>query len=140
MKTVIQEAQARDVRELISSAVGETLSQADFDTFMRVVWASTQMWVGFHDGKFVCVWGLVPPTMISQQAYLWLHVTENITGAEFSFVRKSQIAVKDMLCRFPTIVGHVDRDNIRARRWIGWLGGKLNLRAPGALVPFEIKA
>lgn len=128
-----------DVRELISARIGGMIPTDQVEQFMRVVRSSATLWVGTVDGEFVCVWGLAPPSMLSQRAYLWLHVTPALRGHEFIFIRRSQIAVQEMLQLYPEIVGHVERDNAKAKRWLRWLGAKIT-PARGRLDLFNIKA
>ncbi len=59
-----------------------------FDHFMKL---SQHVWVGSFDEKAACIWGIVTPTLLSNQAYLWLHVDEDtVVENQFLFVRHSQ--------------------------------------------------
>src|SRR5216683_1225054 len=71
-----------------------------------------QVYAGFIDDKFVCCWGLIPGSFISNQAYLWMWSQGPITQ-QFTFIRRSQIQVQEMLKRYPTIVGHCKRSEER---------------------------
>lgn len=99
---------------------------------------SEKCWVGLVDGELACLWGLIPPTIMSEQAYLWLVVTPLVEDHKFVFVRHSQIMVKRMLEEYPRIVGHTAISNDRGIRWLKWLGATFS-EPKGALMPFVIR-
>jgi hypothetical protein len=95
-------------------------------------------WVGTVDGKPACAWGLVPPTILSERAYLWLITTDLVDQHKFMFVRNSQRFIEDALKTYPTIVGHCVASETRSIRWLKWLGAVF--REPeGNRIPFMIK-
>jgi hypothetical protein len=98
---------------------------------------SVSMWAGLIDGKLAAMWGLMPPTVLSNQAYLWLYTTDVMEGHEFILVRHSQMVVKEMLKEYPSICGHAVVSNHKAVRWLKWLGAKFEHPIGGGL-PFRI--
>ena len=92
----------------------------------RAVLVSSQTWVGYVDGAPACMWGLVPASLLSDTAYLWLVTTDLVEEHQFLFVRHSQIEIKRMLSVYKTICGHCDQQHPRSVRWIKWLGGKFD--------------
>ena len=100
--------------------------------------ASVFAWTGLVDGQIVCIWGLVPPTLLSDSAYLWLITTPVVEDHKFAFVRHSQIILNGMLDSFPLIVGHVLADQPQSKKWLKWLGVKF-MPAEGRLIPFELR-
>ena len=124
---------------LISSAECFKLSVVELREFRRFVGASALIYVGRADDEIVCLWGLVPPTLLSTQAYLWLHTTEAVKGNEFLFIRRSQIVMREMLERFPSIIGHCEAHATQSIRWLRFLGAKFQTPM-GKLVPFVIEA
>lgn len=114
------------------------LSEKDRDTFYRCFLTSTELWVGLKDNSLVCIWGLAPPTLLSNEAYLWLYTTSSLAGNEFLFVRHSQRAIERMLEKYPTIVGHTTGDNRQTMRWLRWLGASFGDNN-GKLIPFIIR-
>lgn len=99
---------------------------------------SEETWFGLVDGRIACVWGLVPPTIISDTAYLWLLTTDIVAEHKFLFIRHSQVAIEDALKRYPRIVGHVAHGNRAARRWLQWLGAEIG-ESDGKAHPFIIR-
>jgi hypothetical protein len=98
---------------------------------------SVSMWAGLINGELAAMWGLMPPTVLSNQAYLWLYTTEAMEGHEFILVRHSQMVVKEMLKEYPSICGHAVVSNHKAVRWLKWLGAKFEHPIGGGL-PFRI--
>jgi hypothetical protein len=93
--------------------------------------------IGKIDGKLICIWGVVPTTLLSDKAYLWLYTSPDMKGHEFLFVRKSQIAVKKMLEEYGELWGHTLRSNKKAIRWLEWLGAKFEPN--GDMLDFTIR-
>jgi hypothetical protein len=104
--------------------------------------ASVTAWTGMIDGGLACIWGLVPPTILSDTAYLWLYTTPVLDQHKFTFVRHSQLMIEKMLEDFPVIVGHVLAGQERSKRWLKWLGvtfKPIEARGHVRLVPFELR-
>lgn len=100
---------------------------------------SSEVRYGIIDGYVACMWGLRPPTLISDNAYLWLLTTDIIAEHKFLFIRYSQLYIEEALRHYPTITGDVLCDNHPARRWLKWLGA-VELPPDGKRIPFVIKA
>jgi hypothetical protein len=115
------------------------MSLEDVQTFFGVFRGTTQYLVGFADDDLVCIWGLAPPTLASDQAYLWLYTTPALKGHEFVFVRHSQRAVEEMLKTFSSIIGHCVVGADSSIRWLRWLGAEFGYPSKG-LIPFVIRS
>lgn len=137
MTTSVSAISRQKVSELISSMAMGNLSEVEIEAFKRYVLVSSKLRAGVVDGKLICLWGLIPPTMLSDQAYLWLHTTEAAQEHEFILVRRSQIEIKAMLEEFPRIIGHCEVGAEQSIRWLRWLGASFGDH-DGRLVPFEI--
>ena len=96
-----------------------------------------QVHAGFIDDTFVCCWGLISGSFISNQAYLWMWSQGPITH-QFTFILRSQIQVQEMLKRYPTIVGHCKRSSRSAQRWLKWLGAEFE-PTTGDVLSFTIR-
>lgn len=99
---------------------------------------SIEVRCGLIDGVAACVWGLIPPTILSDHAWLWLLTTNIIAEHKFLFIRHSQRYVEEALDKYPTIVGDVLVDNPQAIRWLKWLGAEL-YEPIGRRIPFSIR-
>lgn len=98
---------------------------------------STVMWAGFIRKELACIWGVIPPSLMSNQAYLWLNTTEVLKGHEFIFVRHSQRVFEELLEEYPSVVGHVIIGADKAYRWLRWLGAEFG-SPQGMVVPYRI--
>lgn len=115
------------------------LSDMAQESMHRAMRNSSHVWIGF-DGSFALVaYGLIPPTLLSDRAYLWLYTTEHIQSHIFSLIRHSQRAIEEMLREYPLIVGHGVVGADRSLRWLRWLGAEFG-PPQGNLLPFTIKA
>lgn len=99
---------------------------------------SEEAWVGEADGKIACLWGVIPPTMMSTRGYLWLLVTDEVAEHKFLFVRHSQLVVEEMLKKYSALYGYTKVGEWRSKRWLEWLGARFQPRE-GDAIPFEIE-
>jgi hypothetical protein len=130
-----------DAYDLIYPEFLSTLSAMNQETMHRSIMNSSQVWLGYDDDHILAFWGLIPPTFLSDRAYLWLYTTEHFHSHIFMFVRHSQRVVKEMLEEYPIIVGHGAVGADRSLRWLKWLGAEFIEAEPdGKLIRFEIRA
>ncbi len=139
MTLSIQSIAANEAFDLIYADHLATLSDIDQETMHRAMLNSSHLWIGEQDGKILCVWGLIPPTMLSDRAYMWLRTTRHMKEHVFLFVRHSQRALTELLETYPMIVGHCLISNSKAIRWLQWLGATFGY-PQGEFIPFEIRA
>lgn len=139
MSALIQLLDKSQVRHLISTSRDVSLKDGEMEIFDRCMLSSTSIWAGLTPKRqLACVWGLIPPSLLSDRAYLWLYTTDLVKDHEFIFVRNSQLAIEEMLKLYPVLVGHVKIGNDEALRWLRWLGAKFSDPADGA-IPFTIR-
>lgn len=136
-KAEIRKIDRGEIAGLISSSCPGMLV-SDLNTLEQCVLLTLSLWVGFYNGGLACVWGLIPPTLMSTQAYLWLYTREDVKEYEFLFVRNSQRAVEQMLEEYPLIVGHTRVGNDKTIRWLRWLGATFD-EPIGHAIPFRIR-
>lgn len=138
MSVQIQRATKQQILSIVEGLSDPKFNDDHIAFFRKAIRNASNLWLGFIDGKLVCTWGLVPPSLLSNNAYLWLYTTGAIERHEFTFVRQSQIAVKEMLQRYPVIVGHALVGNDRGIRWLKWLGAEFQ-EGKGEAVVFVIR-
>lgn len=97
---------------------------------------SPDAWVAYHDEMVLGFCGLIPPTLLSDTAYLWMFTTPGFAEHRTACLRQSRKLLQDALQRYPIIVGHC---SMVSQRWLQWLGATL-LPPQGDFIPFEIKA
>lgn len=101
---------------------------------------SENVWKGVVDDEIVCVWGIVTPTIISDQCYLWLLTTDAAMKHKFIVVRWSQIVVELLLNKYNRIVGHVESNKPHSQKWLKWLGAEFQMPdEDGRKIPFVIR-
>ncbi len=105
----------------------------------RFMCDSLWVWIGKKDDEVLCFMGLIPPTLLSDRAYLWLQTTPAMQDHVFTFVRHSQLLLAEMLKEFPLIVGHCEASQTKSIRWLRWLGAEFGTPI-GRAIPFEIRA
>ena len=138
MTVSIGKTNRTEISRLISSTEGIKLNDQEKRMFDRYLLATSSVWVGMVDSKLVCTWGLIPPTMMSDIAYLWLYTTENVKSHEFLFIRHSQRMVEKMLEEYPILTGHTTCGWDQTIRWLRWLGAEFG-DPQGKLLPFVIR-
>ena len=139
MSVMIESIDRPRTRELILFAKGGILTELESRTLDACLGFATHLWIGQVDGRMVCAWGLVPPSLIAEEAYLWLFATPAVAEHKFLFVRHSQRVMEEMLKIYPRIVGVTDIKAHDSIRWLKWLGAKFG-DYRGTHIPFVIEA
>lgn len=137
MTALIRRVSCAEIGRIINEEIGLASSEAAL--FAKGASSTSAVWQGYVDGALVCVWGLMPPTLLSDRAYLWLWTCEKLKGHEFTFIRHSQIAVEEMLKLYPFVYGHTDVTQKRSIRWLQWLGAEFGPPC-GGYAQFWIRA
>lgn len=109
------------------------------DIINECMFRSIEVRYGLLDGEVACMWGIIPPTLLSDTAYLWLLTTDIVAEHKFLFVRHSQVWIQSALKRWPRIIGDCVIGNHQAIRWLRWLGAEFGEPFMGR-VPFIIQA
>jgi hypothetical protein len=119
------------IREIDSEKLSEMLKDAHVkltDREAKIIDhchnISMTTWVGYNDEQLICAWGIVPPSILSQEVYLWLHTTGAVKTSQFLFVRHSQLFIQKLLREYTAVIGHVKADATHSKRWLRWLGAE----------------
>lgn len=140
MTATILRVDGAEAYDLIFTEHLSMLTAIEQDTMKRSLANSSRVWLGMDNGKILAMWGLIPPTLMSDVAYLWMRHTEHLREHKFVFIRHSQRMVQQMLEDYPTIVGHCACANTRAQQWLRWLGATFDEPLNDTYVSFTIKA
>lgn len=132
--TEIKQVTSMQARELIKEIAFDSDGEKTMDFCLLM---STVIWAGFINKALACIWGVIPPSLMSNQAYLWLYTTDVIKGHEFVLVRHSQRVIEEILDEYPSIVGHAIIGSTKSIRWLKWLGAKFG-HPQGTGIPFRI--
>lgn len=103
----------------------------------RRICATQNVFVGFIKGDVACIYGLAPPTVLSNQAHIWIITTDTVEQNKFIFVRHSQMVIEAALKEWDHIYGETYIKDRHAFKWIKWLGGVYG-HPVGVFVPFSI--
>lgn len=109
------------------------------EILLRSVKNSSHLWLGTHDEIILCFFGLIPPTLLSDTAYLWLYTTTAISGHTIPLIRASLRVRSVWLSLYSSIVGHGTANCPRSLAWLRLLGAEFG-EPTGSVIPFEIKA
>jgi hypothetical protein len=104
---------------------------------MKAVVQSAEVWAGLVDNEPACLYGIIPPTLLSNRAYLWLLTTDLLDQHKFLLIRHSQIVIDRLLEQFDTLVGNTMMGDKRAVKWLKWLGAEFGYPERG-IAPFHI--
>lgn len=103
----------------------------------RRIVATQNVSVGYIKGEVACIYGLAPPTVLSNQAHIWVITTDVAEQNKFLFIRHSQIVIEEALKHWEHIYGETYVKDKHAFKWIKWLGGFYG-HPMGMFVPFSI--
>ena len=133
--TEIEKVSPLRAKELVRTL---RLNETEAKAFDYCFVMSTVIWAGLIDGKLAAMWGLIPPTLMSNQAYLWLYTTNVMKEHQFILVRHSQLVMEEILKEYPSVCGHATIGDYKAIWWLKWLGAKFS-EPYGHDVMFRIK-
>lgn len=134
----IERTKEVNLREVILRSEVKHIPEAE-EILRDCMYRSMEIRIGKVDGVVACVWGLIPPTILSDSAWLWLLCTDIVAEHKFLFVRHSQRYIEEALKEYPIILGDCLIDNKSAKRWLEWLGAKFAEPIAGR-IPFSIRA
>lgn len=137
MTVAIQQGKLNEIKHLIDAEIYPKMTKNEQGVMNECLGITEHIWYGTVSGDVACIWGLIPPSLLSNRVYLWLYVTEVVQDHQFVFVRYSQRAVEQILVDYDEIVGHCIVGEHRSIRWIKWLGGVFG-DADGKKIPFKI--
>jgi hypothetical protein len=132
--TEIEQITLQEAERLVRTIRFDEYSKKTMDFCLLM---STGMWAGFIDGELACIWGVIPPTLMSNQAYLWLYTTDVIKEHQFILIRHSQRVMEEILKEYSSVVGHAIIGSDKSIRWLKWLGAEFG-PPQGIALPFRI--
>ena len=118
MKVTVERVSTFNLRNLLGHDCPPEVLAAHADCLRR----SSVIWLGCADGVEACAVGLIPTTLFSSEAYLWMIHTRICEAHPLRFVRWSRKVMDEALDLFPTLIGLCDVCNPSGRAWLQWLG------------------
>lgn len=106
---------------------------------------SAMAWAGLADGQLVCLFGVVPLSLVGVTGVPWLLGSDAVCSYSRQFLRRNRAYVALMLREYPLLANVVDARNDVSIRWLGWLGFTFGRPQPmGArglpFIPFKMEA
>ena len=101
---------------------------------------SENTWVAKLDNVPVVMWGVIPPSVLSSRAYVWLVASNDIgkkPHVKFLFIRYTQRIVEIMLKKHEALYGFCYPEESQSIKWLKFLGAKFEKPHDGKL-PFRI--
>lgn len=110
-------ARAADRAEF-ESASGRTAEQVVSEALA----CSDLAYVGWANKIPVCVFGVAPRSWVAGIGIPWMVGTDGLDRCAHALLRTSRPAIEVLHARFPELVNYIDARNVRAIRWLIWLG------------------
>lgn len=138
MRVTITSRTNYSLRDILERSENAKIPGAE-EILRECLYRSREVRFGLVDGDLACMWGLIPPTILSSTAWLWLVTTEIVAENRFLFIRHSQRWIEEALKIYPEIIGDCLLSNASAQRWLRWLGAEFH-QPVGNRWPFTIRA
>lgn len=130
-----------DINELRAATPAEPM-----DALLESVKSSSLLWVAEKDGKIEAVFGVGNDGVFNSIGIPWLLATDEFTKHSYRVARRSREIVEKMLEQYPLLLNFVANSNEVSKKWLKWLGFKLEPDFPIKLyseteifIPFEMK-
>lgn len=98
--------------------------------------SSTRCWTGLVDGVPICMFGVVPASLVESVGRPWMIGTPAVEKFDRIFLKHCHEVVKNMASEYKTLYNFVDLRNKKAIRWLRWLG--FTMEEPAPFGPFNL--
>ncbi len=128
-------------REEVEALTGRDAREALVESVVR----SAAAWAGLANGELVCLFGVVPVSLVGVTGIPWLLGSDAVTCYGRPFLRRNRAYLREMLREFPVLRNVVDARNTVSIRWLEWLGFTLGTPQPMGVcglpfIPFAMSA
>lgn len=82
------------------------------------------------DNEPIAMFGIVPDSILSYNATIWLLGTPKIISVQLAFAKYSKYFIHMMFDYYPVLSNYVDVMNRKTIRWLKWCGAKFSLARP----------
>lgn len=94
------------------------------EALSRIALYSEPALVAKYDEQVLAYFGLIPQTILSTDAYFWVHTLPEIEKHRLIFARESRSVINRMLQHYDRIFGHCFTPS--AKNWIRWAGATID--------------
>jgi hypothetical protein len=115
------------------------------EVLVESVEKSASSWAGLADGRLVCLFGVVPMSLVGVTGIPWLLGSDDVCAYGRPFLRRNRAMIDRWLADFPVLTNVVDARNTVSIRWLRWLGFRLGEPTPMGprglpFLPFRMEA
>jgi hypothetical protein len=128
MNATIQRVEAYELETL-------PIEPTELADITRAAGVSDPILRGDYNGNLLVVLGFIPPTILSDDAYLWMYSSPVVRQYPMVVGRWGYRVIEAAFHRYPRIVGHCNRNSAH---WLRRLGAEVTT-GPGGLV-FKLEA
>lgn len=109
------------------------------EAIMKGLASSTRTWTARADGVILAVLGVEPVSIMTGLGRPWMIGTKAMETYAVAAIRESRPALTEMHSLFPRLENWIDARNLKAIRWLRWLGFKVYTPKPWGLeqMPFH---
>lgn len=88
---------------------------------------SREAWAGaIRGGQLLCIFGVAGGSLLSSRGTVWMIGHQRLDRLARPFLRDCGAQVQSMLSRYEHLSNWVDARNVRAIRWLEWLGFRIH--------------
>ncbi len=96
------------------------LGEAEREVMLQAARVSRPLFAGMYIDSLLCFVGLIPPTLMSDNAYIWCYVTREVAKHRVAFARHAKRLIAELRQTYPVIYGHCFDE--RSCAWLESLG------------------
>lgn len=110
-----------------------------YDALVHSMQASRDPMTGLADRRPVCMFGIAQVTPLSDWGVPWMLATDEIEDHARVLVLGSRRYMQVARERYARLENYVDARNVKAVKWLGWLGFEVDPAAPFGIegLPFH---
>lgn len=116
---------------MVADGIWRVENEDQKQNLARWIISSTTILAGYIGDELICTVGIVPSTLLSKQAKVWMWTTDAAVKHEFTLVRQSQRVMKELLGQYDEITGYCAENASRSQRWLRWLGAEFSAPEKG---------
>jgi hypothetical protein len=94
------------------------------DVLLSAAKLANEIIIGMYDGKVLAYIGLVPPSLLADQSYIWMYTTEVGEAHPLLLARYGRDVIETVLCKYRAVYGHCFSP--KSARWLKSLGAEFD--------------
>ena len=78
-----------------------------------------------NNGKIVCMFGVVPITLIGRGGTIWMLTTNEIENCRVAFIRRSSKVIRILIKEYGVLFNMVDARHRKCIKWLDRIGARI---------------